>query len=61
MRIGLRLVNPGMAAKAIGKLSVILESCDFSVYAQRVGEADSEEGWMGLLGLSTVIRVNFRS
>jgi hypothetical protein len=38
MRIGLRLVNPGMAAKTSGKLSVILELCDFSVCAQRVAE-----------------------
>ena len=42
MRIGLRLVNPGMAAKTIGELSVILELCDFSVCAQLVAEADLE-------------------
>ena len=61
MCIGLRLVDPAMAAKTIGKLSVILGFWDFSVYAQRVAESDSGEGWVGLSGLYTVIRVNFRS
>ena len=50
MRIGLRLVNPGMAAKTIGKLSVTLELCDFSVYAQRVAKVDSEGGLDGVVG-----------
>ena len=50
MRIGLRLVDPGMAAKTIGKLSVTLELCDFSVYAQRVAKVDSEGGLDGVVG-----------
>jgi hypothetical protein len=41
MSVGQWLANQGMDAKTIGKLSVILELYDFSVYGQLVAEVDS--------------------